>query len=160
MSKPSSLSERLSRVFSTPIHGVVGMVNALLTASREQDVRLAWQAGRCQISLLKADPPDQVEVPVQKTVFRAALARVAALCNERNPNSVSPYGGLGEVTVGADPAKVIRVKFVNTPEEQILELAPVPVDEPTFPSHSLSTREPERALDRRTSGRCRTRRRT
>jgi hypothetical protein len=136
------------------------MVDALLTACREQDVRLAWQAGRCQVSLLKADPPDQLEVPVQKSVFRAALARVAALCNERIPNSVSPYGGLGEVTVGADPAKVIRVKFVNTPEEQILELAPVPVDDPTFPSHAISTPEHDRTLERRTSGRCRTRRRT
>jgi hypothetical protein len=53
---------------------------------------------------------------------------VAALCNERMPISVSPYGGRGEVAVDADPARVIRVAFVNTPEEQSLELTPVRID--------------------------------
>ena len=60
-----------------------------------------------------------------KSVFRAALARIATLCNERNPNSVSPYGGAGELTVDAGPPLVIRVQFVNTPDEQSLELAAV-----------------------------------
>jgi hypothetical protein len=125
MSKQPSLTERLSRALTTPINGVIGLVDELLTASREQSIRLGWQAGTCHISILKADSPDQLEVPVQKSVIRAALARVAALCNERTPNSVSPYGGFGEVPVDSDQEIVIRIKFVNTPEEQSLELAPV-----------------------------------
>jgi hypothetical protein len=51
------------------------------------------------------------------------LARVAALCNEKCPNSLSPYGGQGELTVDADPAMVLRVAFTNTPGELNLELA-------------------------------------
>lgn len=127
MNRPSLLSERIGRVLTTSLHGVVGMVDGLLAASREEAFRIAWQAGRCHVSLPKAEPPDHVDVPVPKSVFRAALARIAALCNERIPTSVSLYGGLGEVAVGADPVKVVRVKFVNTPEEQSLELAPAPV---------------------------------
>ncbi len=37
---------------------------------------------------------------VGKSVFRAILARVATLCNEQSANSVSPYGGQGELVVG------------------------------------------------------------
>jgi hypothetical protein len=92
-----------------------------LLASRDQAIRLDWEAGRCHVSILRAGAPDRIEVTVQQSVLRAALARVAALCNERVPNSVSPYRGHGKVTVGADPAPVIRIKFVNTPEEQSLE---------------------------------------
>src|SRR5208282_5382429 len=62
---------------------------------------------------------------LRKSVFRAILARVAVLCNERSPNSVSPYGGQGEVSVGADPAMTFRVEFANTPDEQRLELTRV-----------------------------------
>lgn len=125
MSKQSPLSDRLGRVLTTPVNGVLGLVDELLSASRETDVRLDWQAGHCHVSILNVGPSDQIDVPMQKSVIRAALARIAALCNERIPNSVSPYGGLGEVMIDADPTKMIRVKFVNTPEEQSLELAPV-----------------------------------
>ncbi len=128
MSKQSSRFERLRRALTTPTHGVLGSVDELLTTSHEYNIRLGWEAGRCRVSALNADPPDQIDVPMQKSVIRAALARVAALCNERIPNCVSPYGGLGEMTIDADPAKVIRVKFVNTPEEQSLELVSVQLE--------------------------------
>ena len=64
-----------------------------------------------------------IELPLRKSAFRAILARVAVLCNERCPNSVSPYGGQGELLVDTDPATALRVAFVNTPDEQSLELA-------------------------------------
>jgi hypothetical protein len=67
---------------------------------------------------------EMVQVPLRKSVFRAILARVAVLCNERHPNSVSPYGGTGKVTVGSTPAAEVHVHFLNTPEEQSLELTP------------------------------------
>jgi hypothetical protein len=53
------------------------------------------------------------------------LARVAVLCNQRTPNSVSPYGGQGELLIGPEPTTTMRVAFVNTPDEQSLELAPL-----------------------------------
>src|SRR5262249_56235813 len=63
------------------------------------------------------------EVSVPKSVFRAILARVAALCNEHAPNSVSPYGGEGEISVGTNPPTLFRVAFTNTPGEQRLEVS-------------------------------------
>src|SRR5262249_12559212 len=128
MSQSSSLAERLRQVLTTPSHGVLGLVDDLLAMSCEQAIRLDWQAGRCHVSIMESDAPDQIEVPVQKPAIRAALARLAALCNEQMPNSVSPYSGQGEVRVDADPAKLIRITFVNTPEEQRVELIPVQIE--------------------------------
>jgi hypothetical protein len=127
MSHQASLPERLSRALANPNGGVLGLVDELLAVSREQDIQLAWQAGRCQVSFPNSEPPGRIELPLPRSVVRAALARVAVLCNQRSPNSVSPYGGQGEVVVDADPAKAIRATFVNTPEEQSLELASVPL---------------------------------
>jgi hypothetical protein len=65
-----------------------------------------------------------MDVPLRKAVLRAVLARLAVLCNERNPNSVSPYGGHGELLAGGNPPMVFRVAFANTTAEQKLELLP------------------------------------
>lgn len=122
MNNPTSLPDRLARAFSTPTGGVLGLVDELLAASQEQSIHIGWQAGRCHILFPGAEPPMQIEVPVPKSVVRAVLARIAALCNERVPHSVSPYQGAGEVAL--DPMHVIQVKFVNTPDELTLELSP------------------------------------
>lgn len=122
MSNVSSLSDRLSRALTTPAQGVLGLVDELLAASHEQEIQLSWQAGRCQVVIPHVEPPERIEVPVPKSVVRAVLARVATLCNDRIPNSITPYQGLGEVAL--DAANVIRVRFVNTPDEQTLELSP------------------------------------
>ncbi len=125
MSNQSSLSERLSRALATPSGGVLGLADTLLALSREHDLQIAWQAGRCRIAFADGGTNERIEVPLPKSVLRAVLARVAVLCNERQPNSVTPYGGQGEVLVDPDPAVVIRVRFVNTPEEQSLDLTSV-----------------------------------
>ena len=56
------------------------------------------------------------------------MARVAALCNEQRPGSVTPYRGEGEVVVPrpdspncASPS-TCHVSFMNTPAEQRLEV--------------------------------------
>ena len=122
MSGPTTLADRLSRAFTAPAGGVLGLVDELLAASRGQEIRLGWQVGQCRVGVPGAEPPDQFDVAVPRAVVRAVLARVAALCNERVPNSVSPYQGVGEIAV--DAATVVRVRFVNTPDEQTLELSP------------------------------------
>jgi hypothetical protein len=123
MSEPSSPPERLELALANPSRGVLGLVDELLAVSCQQDIQLDWQAGHCRVSFPGAGPPDRIEVPLQKSVVRAVIARVAALCNEFNPNSVSPYGGQGELAIGTDPPKAVRAVFVNTPERQSLELA-------------------------------------
>src|SRR5438034_906303 len=81
----------------------VGLVDELLAVSREHGFLLDWQAGHCRVRFLEGGPEGGLEVPLRKSVLRAALARVAVLSNQRNPNPVSPYGGQGELIVGTDP---------------------------------------------------------
>lgn len=123
MNSLSSYSEQLHRALTAPTHGVLGMVDDLLAVSRECGIQLHWQAGRCRVCFREGDPASCIEVPMRKSVFRAALARIAVLCNQRQPNSVSPYGGKGELLAGVDPTVPMQVEFINTPDEQRLELA-------------------------------------
>jgi hypothetical protein len=73
-----------------PTRGVLGLVDELLAACWNNELQLDWQADHCRVRLVKDGPEDVFEVPLRKSVFRAALARIGVLCNERKPNSVSP----------------------------------------------------------------------
>lgn len=117
MSQHTALVERLTRAVTTPTHGVLGVADELLTVARGRSLRLTWRegSGRFQFESPAAEP---FEIPLPKSIMRAILARLAVLCNEHRPNCVTPYGGQGEV--GA-----VRVAFVNTPDEQSLDLAPL-----------------------------------
>jgi hypothetical protein len=122
MSTASPVSAVLRRVLENPAGGVTGLVDALLSVCREHDLQLDWQAGRCRIRPAGGMWEEVADVPLRKSVFRAILARIAALCNERTPNSASPYGGQGELAVGPEPTAVLKIAFANTPAEQRLEL--------------------------------------
>jgi hypothetical protein len=106
--------------------GVVGLVDDLLQLSQHWDIELDWHAGRCRARCLYAAPAESVDLPLSRPIFRAVLARLAALCNERRPDSVSPYGGSGELTVSTDPPAVRRVVFANTTGEARAQLTRVP----------------------------------
>ena len=122
MSTASDVSGMLRRVLAQPTRGVVGLVEDLLAACREHDLQIEWHAERCRVRSKGGDWEEWIAVPIRKSIFRAILARFAALCNERTPNTVSPYGGQGEVSAGQNPPAVFRVTFTNTPAEQKLEL--------------------------------------
>jgi hypothetical protein len=124
MSTTSDLSGALRRVLLQPTGGVAGLVDELLAVCREHGLQLEWQANRCRVRPVGGAWQDVTDVPLRKSVFRAVLARMAALCNDGGSGPVSPYGGQGEIKVGANPATVFRVAFINTPGEQRLELAP------------------------------------
>jgi hypothetical protein len=125
MNTTSQHTNGIRSALEHPTRGVVGLVDDLLKVCREHGLQLDWQADRCRVRSIGSDSEELVDLPLRKSVFRAILARIAALCNERSPNSVSPYGGQGELSVGADPPAVFRVDFVNTAEEQKLDLNPV-----------------------------------
>ena len=118
----SDFHERVEKAFEPTPRGILGLVDDLLSLGSEQGLSLNWHDGQCRIRTLGAEPQEANEIPVQKSVFRALLARVAVLCNERTPNSVSPYGGEGELTVGNGSPSVLRVVFVNRPGEQRLAI--------------------------------------
>jgi hypothetical protein len=121
MNHPSSFPDRLRKAFTPGQRGVVGVVEDLLALCREQDFQLTWQLNQCHIRSL-GEPIELLEIPLQKSVFRAILARVPVLCNERVPNSVSLYGGEGELSLATNPPTVFHVVFANTPEEQRVEV--------------------------------------
>jgi hypothetical protein len=125
MNNSSTSLDRLHHALTTPTGGVLGLVDELLAVAREHGLQLDWKADHCRVQFREGSPSDSIEVPLRKSVVRAVLARIAVLCNQRKPNSTSPYGGQGELFVGADPTTTIRVVFVNTPDEQSLELMPL-----------------------------------
>jgi hypothetical protein len=119
----------LGRLLAHPTRGVVGLVDDLLRLCQEHGLHLEWQAGRCRVRPRGGDWEEWIEVPFRKSVARAMVARLATLCNERTPNSVSPYGGHGQLSAGTNPPAVFTVLFTNTPAEQKFELSPEPVRE-------------------------------
>jgi hypothetical protein len=122
MSNPSPLADLLLPVFLPSQRGVIGLVDDLLKACPDRGLRLDWHDGQCRIRSIGPAPDEAIEVPLPKSVFRAALARLAALCNEHIPDSVSPYGGRGEFRIGTDPPLTYTVAFTNTPAVQSVQL--------------------------------------
>ena len=125
MHTPPSLPGAFREAIDHPAQGVVGLVDDLLRLCQVWGVQLDWEADCCRVRPLAGGSEEVIESPLRKSVFRAILARVAVLCNERTPGSVSPYGGQGELTSGDNPGTTFRVNFANTPGEQRLELTPV-----------------------------------
>jgi hypothetical protein len=126
MSTAPNLSGMLGHLLGEPTRGVVGLVDDLLRLCQEHSLQVECQAGRCRVRPPGGGWEEWVEVPLRKSVVRAMLARLAALCNERTPNSVSPYGGKGRLSAGANPPAVFTVAFTNTLAEQQFELSPEP----------------------------------
>lgn len=124
MTRPMLLPDALRRAFEPTPRGVVGLVDGLLGLCRGQPLRLDFRDGHCRVHSLGGAAEDVVDVPVPRSVFRAVLARVAALCNERRPDSVTPYGGEGELAVQGEPPTAFQVLFANTPDEQWVEITP------------------------------------
>ena len=122
MNTPIQLAIMVRNALVQPARGVVGMVDDLLKVCREHGAQIDWRTDCYRVRAAGGEWTELIDVPLRKSVFRAILARIAVLCNERTPNSVSPYGGHGELSVSENPPAIVKVTFVNTPEEQRLEL--------------------------------------
>jgi hypothetical protein len=116
--------QRIRHVFNRPADGVVGLVDGLLVIACEHALRLNARPDNLHVQLIDS-PKDAIDFPVRVSVVRAALARIAMLCNQRVPDSFSPYGGQGEVLVDGEPPVSLRAAFCNTAAEQSLELGRV-----------------------------------
>ncbi len=123
-------ADRVQSAFQPTTRGVVGLVDDLLNLCRLYQLRINFRDGHCTICRLGADAQESLNVPVPKSVFRAALARIAAICNEQRPDSVTPYRGEGNIAVlppdSLDSRKRVPstcyVSFTNTPSDQHLEM--------------------------------------
>lgn len=116
----------LRRAFEPGPRGALGLADELLETARSGALRCEWENDRVRVTPAGADPFD---VALPKSAFRAVLARVAALCNERRAGSVTPYRGDGEVLSGDPPAPVF-VAFVNDPDELHLDARPATAEVP------------------------------
>lgn len=94
-SSPSSFLESVGRAFRPTDRGVVGLVIDLLQLCTEQGLELDWHTGHCRAHSLGIEPVESIDLPLPQSVFRAALARLAALCNDRDSGADSPYEGDG-----------------------------------------------------------------
>jgi hypothetical protein len=119
----SQASDEIRRILQNPAGGFVGLVDELLTLCVSGGLQMDWRPDRCRVRTGESDWEEVSDVPLRKSVFRAVLARVATLCNEFAPDSVSPYGGTGRLVLPSHPAVGVRVDFVNTPDAQELRIA-------------------------------------
>ena len=119
-SELSELSEAVRKAFTPSPRGVVGVIDDLLASPWEHCLEMDWKADHCRVRLGRDGSAGGLELPFASLIFARSWRGVAVLCNERNPGSVSPYGGEGELLAGANPAKAVRVKFTNTPDKQTL----------------------------------------
>jgi hypothetical protein len=122
MKTATALADALVKAFDPPASGFVGIVDNLLQLCRGGDMELAWRSNACHVRIRQGTLEESLDLPLRKAVLRAMLARVAALCNQRQPGSVSPYGGQGEIHLGPGPLAVFSAHFVNTAAEQSLQL--------------------------------------
>jgi hypothetical protein len=121
MKTASGLSDAVLRAFEPPDTGFVGIADNLLQLCLGASVEITWGQDACRVSMRNGAAEEVVDVPLRKSVFRAVLARIAVLCNERRADSVSPYGGCGEIALDSGP--VVSVRFENTSAVQSLRLA-------------------------------------
>jgi hypothetical protein len=121
-------AEEVQKAFEPTQRGAVGLVDNLLGLCRIHQLRLRFADGHCSVQRLGEDDADAISIPLSKSVFRAAVARVAALCEEQHPGSTTPYRGEGELIVPAPyspryiPPSACYVSFTNTPSDQWLEM--------------------------------------
>jgi hypothetical protein len=130
MSTTSTFSTTIQQIILNPSRGVVGLVDDLLGACCGHNIQLAWQDGQCRLSSSDGEWEDTIDLPIRRSVFRAILARVATLCNIQLADSVSPYGGTADLTVGYTPTGMLTVTIVNTPAEHGMRIAPRVADLP------------------------------
>lgn len=122
MNTATQLSGTIRDILTQPTAGIVGLVDDLLAACQKHGLQLEWQPGRCRFRSAKGEWEELTDVPIRKSAFRAILARLVVLCNERIPNALSPYGGQCECPIGETSAGLLRISITNTPAEQKLEL--------------------------------------
>lgn len=75
--------------------GVLGLVDELLSIASDHGLAMNWQHDRCRIHTMLAEPDEGADFAVPQSVFRAVLARVAALCGEHASETVPRMAAKG-----------------------------------------------------------------
>lgn len=120
MNIPTDIVEILRGTRPMP-KGIVGLVDDLLDACNRQRFRLTWRGDSCTFSRMDDGREFAVATNLRAGVFRAALARMAALSRDQLGESLSPYGGEGVLSANGSE---FAISFSNTRDDQHLELTP------------------------------------
>ena len=121
------ISDSIHRIFEPTSGGAVELVDRLLGLCPKDGLQLDWLADHCHVRVSHGGTAELLELPIRRSVIRAMLARVAALCNEYRSHSMSPYGGQGELLFGLNPPVLFKATITNTPDEQKLVLSKVAI---------------------------------
>lgn len=141
MNTASPIAEMLRGALMRPRNGIVGIVEDLLAMCQKHNLQIDWQNDRCRVRSSGGAWEELMDLPIRKSIFRAILARIAVLCNEKNPNAISPYGGQCDWRTGDNPPAVFRVLLTNTTAEQRLELA-VAAENTAAPPQTVASNTP------------------
>jgi hypothetical protein len=79
MIRSSPFAERVRSFLEPTPRGVVGLVEDLLGLCRSHQLQMSFREGRCSIRRLGAASQDALDMAIPKSVFRAVVARIAAL---------------------------------------------------------------------------------
>jgi len=113
------------RILARSKGGVVGLVDDLLRLCRQHRLQIDWQPDCFKIRAISGGQDEVVDARLRPSVFRAVLARIAALCNLESAESVSPYGGNAILPLDSELGAFLQVSFCNTSNEQWLKLRPL-----------------------------------
>lgn len=123
------MTRRLSTILANPGDGIVSLVDRILTSCADDRVEVEFREDfvrglvlGCGAEFRLLAEFELLGESIPKSVLRAIIARVAALCNEQTPNAVSPYCGEGELTISAKPGALLKAVFANTADQQHLTL--------------------------------------
>jgi hypothetical protein len=122
MNATPKIRAALRSILLQPTNGAVGIGDELLDLCEVHELHFNWHSDSGHVRVCGEGGDILFDEPYRKSIFRAILARVAALCNERGPTAVSPYGGHAELPAQQTVGEVLRVTFVNTPDRQTLDL--------------------------------------
>lgn len=112
----------ISHILSEPGNGIEGIVDNLVCLCQAHHLQLDFEPPRYCVRFLSGARQELGDLKIRTSVFRAILARIAALCNVDFPGSVPLYGGSGSFSPSADNLGRCLVRFTNTASEQKLEL--------------------------------------
>jgi hypothetical protein len=112
----------LRRAFAPTQGGIVRLTEQLLAACVGGEVEFERVKDRCVCRWTVSGDVQEATAPLPPAAFRTILARIAVLCNQRSPDSVTPYGGEGQLALAGQPSTVFQVAFVNTPDKQHMKL--------------------------------------
>ncbi len=149
MSEPD-IRSLLHEAFTPAEGAIVTLVDRLLRACQGRRVLLTHGPEGCHASWssFREEPTRQssfvgeATFPLPRAAFRSLLARIAALCNRRTLDSVSPYGGDGLLVADAGPS-LFQAVFKNTKGDLALDLRHI--------GDPAAFAEPPAALDPRDS---------